>query len=156
MYERNVTWNRNYHMLYIDNPVGTGFSFTNSSDGLSTTEDEVADNLYKYLEAILFLFIFCPFSFSLLSSSSFVSLYSVYLSSSSLSSQSIWKILFISLVKWVCMYMYLCIMWCVCVLLFTVHNHVKNFCLYLCFFVACFLFLLCMHGYYHNTRVDFA
>ena len=89
VYERNVTWNRNYHMLYIDNPVGTGFSFTNSSDGLSTTEDEVADNLYKYLEAILFLFIFCPFSFSLLSSSSFVSLYSVYLSSSSLSSQSI-------------------------------------------------------------------
>ena len=55
------------------------------------------------------------------------------------------------------MYMYLCIMWCVCVLLFTVYNHVKNFMLiFMFFFVACFLFLLCMHGYYHNTRVDFA
>ena len=74
VYERSVTWNRNYHMLYIDNPVGTGFSFTSSSDHLSTTEDEVADNLYRYLEAILFLFTFLP---CLLSSFS-----SVYFSSS--------------------------------------------------------------------------
>ena len=62
VYERNVTWNRNYHMLYIDNPVGTGFSFTSSSDHLSTTEDEVTDNLYRYLEAILFLFYFFTLS----------------------------------------------------------------------------------------------
>ena len=47
MKERNVTWNQYYHMLYIDNPVGTGFSFTNSDSGLSVNEDQVADNLYK-------------------------------------------------------------------------------------------------------------
>lgn len=47
--EKNVTWNEYYHMLYIDNPVGTGFSFTNSSKGLSTDENHVATNLYSAL-----------------------------------------------------------------------------------------------------------
>ncbi|CAF1317606.1 unnamed protein product, partial [Didymodactylos carnosus] len=31
--QRNITWNSKYHLLYIDNPVGTGFSFTNNDDG---------------------------------------------------------------------------------------------------------------------------
>ena len=49
MMQRNVTWNTDYHMLFIDNPVGTGFSFTDSSKkGLSKNEDEVADNLYRF------------------------------------------------------------------------------------------------------------
>lgn len=56
MYERKVTWNQHYHMLYIDNPVGTGFSFTNSSAGLSTTEEQVADNLYNALVQFFLLF----------------------------------------------------------------------------------------------------
>ena len=39
-------------MLYIDNPVGTGFSFTDSSNrGLSRDENQVADNLYKWVSA---------------------------------------------------------------------------------------------------------
>lgn len=45
---RKTHWNIKYNMLYIDNPVGTGFSFTNSTNGLSKNENEVADNLYKY------------------------------------------------------------------------------------------------------------
>ena len=57
--ERSVTWNQNYHMLYIDNPVGTGFSFTNSSQGLSVNEEQVAENLYKYNQTqILLSFVF--------------------------------------------------------------------------------------------------
>ena len=42
-------------MLYIDNPVGTGFSFTNSSQGLSVNEEQVAENLYKYNQTQILL-----------------------------------------------------------------------------------------------------
>ena len=44
-----MTWNSKYSMLYIDNPVGTGFSFTDSDKGYATNEDDVAVNLYKAL-----------------------------------------------------------------------------------------------------------
>jgi len=44
------TWNSKYAMLFVDNPVGVGFSFTDSPDGFSTnTHEEVAENLYKML-----------------------------------------------------------------------------------------------------------
>ncbi|XP_035689782.1 probable serine carboxypeptidase CPVL [Branchiostoma floridae] len=46
---RKVTWASSYSMLYIDNPVGTGFSFTKSDAGFSTNQEEVADNLYNAL-----------------------------------------------------------------------------------------------------------
>lgn len=44
-----VTWNSKYALLYIDNPVGTGFSYTNSSAGYSENEDQVAANLHTAL-----------------------------------------------------------------------------------------------------------
>ena len=47
VYERDITWNNHYHMLFIDNPVGTGFSYTNDG-GYSSNEDDVADNLYRF------------------------------------------------------------------------------------------------------------
>lgn len=53
---RNVTWNSKYSMLYIDNPVGTGFSFTKSDAGYCTTETEVAENLYSALAQFFRLF----------------------------------------------------------------------------------------------------
>ena len=40
--QREVTWNKYYHMLYVDNPVRTGFSFTRSDKGLVTIK-------YKWL-----------------------------------------------------------------------------------------------------------
>ncbi|CAH1237866.1 CPVL [Branchiostoma lanceolatum] len=46
---RKVTWASAYSMLYIDNPVGTGFSFTKSDAGFSTNQEQVADNLYNAL-----------------------------------------------------------------------------------------------------------
>jgi len=46
---RNVTWNSNYAMLYIDNPVGVGFSYTGDNAGYSLDEDAVALNLYTAL-----------------------------------------------------------------------------------------------------------
>ncbi|XP_035667694.1 probable serine carboxypeptidase CPVL isoform X2 [Branchiostoma floridae] len=46
---QNVTWISAYSMLYFDSPVGTGFSFTKSDAGFSTTQEEIADNLYNAL-----------------------------------------------------------------------------------------------------------
>ena len=56
VYSRSITWNSDYHMLYIDNPVGTGFSFTNSIGGFSTNEDQVATNLYSALTQFFTVF----------------------------------------------------------------------------------------------------
>lgn len=46
---REITWNKDYHMLYIDNPVGTGFSFTDDSGGYCVDETEVGIDLYSAL-----------------------------------------------------------------------------------------------------------
>jgi vitellogenic carboxypeptidase-like protein len=47
---RNSTWNRDYAMIFIDNPVGAGFSFTDQADGYCTdTKVCVAKNLYSLL-----------------------------------------------------------------------------------------------------------
>ncbi|KAL8558528.1 hypothetical protein ACOMHN_038852 [Nucella lapillus] len=47
---RDITWNKNYSMLYVDNPVGTGFSFTKSEAGYVTNEVQVGRDLYSFLE----------------------------------------------------------------------------------------------------------
>ncbi|GAM28682.1 hypothetical protein SAMD00019534_118580 [Acytostelium subglobosum LB1] len=49
MVPKNVTWNSEYHMLYVDNPVGTGFSYTTDMRGYNTNQDEIAANLYSLL-----------------------------------------------------------------------------------------------------------
>ena len=46
---REATWNRNYHMLYIDNPTGTGFSFTKTTGGFSHSAMDIALKLYTFL-----------------------------------------------------------------------------------------------------------
>uniref|UniRef100_A0A0K8SZ92 Carboxypeptidase n=1 Tax=Lygus hesperus TaxID=30085 RepID=A0A0K8SZ92_LYGHE len=52
----NYTWANHAHMLYIDNPVGTGFSFTRSSNGYSRNETHVGHNLYLALIQFFKLF----------------------------------------------------------------------------------------------------
>lgn len=47
-----MTWNQQYSMVYFDSPVGAGFSFTNSSDGYTFTEDQVSDDLYSALSQV--------------------------------------------------------------------------------------------------------
>jgi vitellogenic carboxypeptidase-like protein len=49
LYPMNITWNSKYHLLFIDQPVGTGYSFTKSEKGYVRTEDEVARDLYFML-----------------------------------------------------------------------------------------------------------
>ncbi|ESO05294.1 hypothetical protein HELRODRAFT_77890, partial [Helobdella robusta] len=55
LFEREYTWNRKYNLLFIDNPVGTGFSFAND-DGYARNEDEIATNLYEALLQFFDLF----------------------------------------------------------------------------------------------------
>jgi vitellogenic carboxypeptidase-like protein len=46
---REDTWLQDYHLLFVDNPIGSGYSFAASDDDFVTTEDQMADNLYKLL-----------------------------------------------------------------------------------------------------------
>ncbi|XP_071484214.1 probable serine carboxypeptidase CPVL isoform X1 [Diadema antillarum] len=53
---RKWAWTNKYSMLYIDNPVGTGFSFTDSDDGYANNEEDVARDLYSALTQFFQLF----------------------------------------------------------------------------------------------------
>eukprot|EP00062_Callorhinchus_milii_P015095 gi/632964986/ref/XP_007898667.1/ PREDICTED: probable serine carboxypeptidase CPVL [Callorhinchus milii] len=46
---RKVSWTSKYSMLYIDNPVGTGFSFTDKKECYAQNEDDVGRDLYSAL-----------------------------------------------------------------------------------------------------------
>lgn len=46
---REHTWNRNFHMLYWDQPVGTGFSYTENQSYVSN-EEELSDQFCYALE----------------------------------------------------------------------------------------------------------
>lgn len=49
---RKYTWQQNYNMLYIDNPVGAGFSFTDNAAGYATNEVDVGNNLFSAVRQI--------------------------------------------------------------------------------------------------------
>src|SRR5690606_24198458 len=53
---RNYTWNQEFALLFIDNPVGTGFSFTESDNGYVNNELEVSRDLYEALRQFFTLF----------------------------------------------------------------------------------------------------
>ena len=46
---RAHAWTNHATMLYVDNPIGTGFSYTKDPRGFSTTDEEIADNLVNFL-----------------------------------------------------------------------------------------------------------
>ena len=46
---RTPTWVSNYHMIFVDNPLGTGFSFVTNEADYSVNEDQVSENLYTLL-----------------------------------------------------------------------------------------------------------
>ncbi|XP_054280674.1 venom serine carboxypeptidase-like [Macrosteles quadrilineatus] len=52
---REYTWTHDHNVIYIDNPVGTGFSFTNA-DGYVKNEAEVGKHLYSALYQFFTLF----------------------------------------------------------------------------------------------------
>ncbi|XP_025089876.1 probable serine carboxypeptidase CPVL isoform X1 [Pomacea canaliculata] len=52
---RNVTWVKYFSMLYVDNPVGAGYSHT-LNNCYSTTLNESTANLYSFLQQFFVLF----------------------------------------------------------------------------------------------------
>uniref|UniRef100_A0A4X2LVF3 Probable serine carboxypeptidase CPVL n=2 Tax=Vombatus ursinus TaxID=29139 RepID=A0A4X2LVF3_VOMUR len=53
---RDFPWTAKFSMLYIDNPTGTGFSFTDDARGFAASEDDVARDLYSALTQFFQLF----------------------------------------------------------------------------------------------------
>lgn len=51
---RNESWSSTHSVLYIDNPVGTGFSFTNG--GYAQNETIVGEGIYQALKQFFLLF----------------------------------------------------------------------------------------------------
>lgn len=45
---RRITWASTYNIIYIDQPVGTGFSFTDSDKGYAKNQTDVARDLYEF------------------------------------------------------------------------------------------------------------
>ncbi|XP_023944818.2 venom serine carboxypeptidase-like [Bicyclus anynana] len=53
---RKHHWAHENHLIFIDNPVGTGFSFTKHDKGYCTDEQCVADGLYMCLQQFFTMF----------------------------------------------------------------------------------------------------
>ncbi|GAB0090068.1 hypothetical protein DMENIID0001_047290 [Sergentomyia squamirostris] len=53
---RNYSWHIDHHIIFIDNPVGTGFSFTDNVDGYVTTSEDAAVSLYEAMQQFFMLF----------------------------------------------------------------------------------------------------
>ncbi|XP_013195187.2 venom serine carboxypeptidase-like [Amyelois transitella] len=53
---RKYNWALNHHLIYIDNPVGTGFSFTKDPKGYCTDQVQVGEELYSSVVQFLQLF----------------------------------------------------------------------------------------------------
>ncbi|KAF5275998.1 hypothetical protein FQA39_LY00794 [Lamprigera yunnana] len=47
---RDHTWVKDVNLLFIDNPVGTGYSYVDTFDALTTTNKQIADDLITCLE----------------------------------------------------------------------------------------------------------
>lgn len=48
--ERSFTWVKEYNVMFIDNPVGSGYSYVDSNDLLTTTNQEIADDLVTLMK----------------------------------------------------------------------------------------------------------
>ncbi|XP_037948560.1 venom serine carboxypeptidase-like [Teleopsis dalmanni] len=53
---RNYTWSRTHNLIFIDNPVGTGFSFTDHEEGYAKNEKDVGRNLHEAVQQLYEIF----------------------------------------------------------------------------------------------------
>lgn len=53
---RKIAWTNDYNVIFIDQPVQTGFSFTNSSAGRIRNQEQVADHLYEAMSQFFLLY----------------------------------------------------------------------------------------------------
>ena len=51
--EREHRWTKHANMLYIDNPVGTGFSYVENPMGYTTTDEQIGDELVEFLRGFI-------------------------------------------------------------------------------------------------------
>ena len=54
--KRQTSWTLTHHVIYIDNPVGTGFSFTMLDKCYAQTQENVATDLYDALTQFFVMF----------------------------------------------------------------------------------------------------
>lgn len=54
--ERYYSWTTDVNLLFVDNPVGSGFSFTESEDGYANNQTAVSENLYVAIRQFYQLF----------------------------------------------------------------------------------------------------
>ncbi|KAL4712805.1 hypothetical protein ACJJTC_011875 [Scirpophaga incertulas] len=54
--EMMYSWGKNHSLLFIDNPVGTGYSFTDDDLGYATNQTTIGENLYEGLQQFLTVF----------------------------------------------------------------------------------------------------
>jgi len=54
--KRSTAWSLPYNVLYIDQPVGTGFSYTKNELGYATNQEMVANDLYEALNQFYTMF----------------------------------------------------------------------------------------------------
>ncbi|KAG9434537.1 retinoid-inducible serine carboxypeptidase [Apis mellifera carnica] len=50
---RNFSWVKDYNILFIDNPIGTGFSYATLSSGFAKTNAEIARDLVECMKGFL-------------------------------------------------------------------------------------------------------
>ncbi|CAD0204174.1 unnamed protein product [Chrysodeixis includens] len=53
---RKLNWALHHHMIYIDSPVGTGYSFTNATEGYCNDQTQIGEELYSTLTQFFQLF----------------------------------------------------------------------------------------------------
>ncbi|CAH1988617.1 unnamed protein product [Acanthoscelides obtectus] len=53
---RNNSWTNSHSVIYIDSPVGTGFSFTENEKGYARNQSQVGSELYEALQQFFQLF----------------------------------------------------------------------------------------------------
>lgn len=54
--KRNDAFQKNYHIIYLDAPAGSGFSFANSTGSFDKSSAYVAESIEKFLEQFFQLF----------------------------------------------------------------------------------------------------
>ena len=54
--KRQTSWTLTHHVIYIDQPVGTGFSFTKLDKCMAQNQDNVATDLYNALRQFFVMF----------------------------------------------------------------------------------------------------
>lgn len=53
---RESTWTTSFSVLYVDNPVGTGFSFTGKDQGYARNQTDVSRDMLEALQQFFTLF----------------------------------------------------------------------------------------------------